>query len=255
MRLRSPGGRGMRPARPPAANRRSSRSRYRVQFVGGGGCWRYDMRPDAVAWSSLSPRRDDRRTASYMMLFFGHLDAEKGWTKQLHLGAYRSANTRRLQQIGPDTGFDSIGDWPQVAALGAYLDRLESEDALPKTIVYNVNPVDDYAFATMIGNFQDGKTAGKIQFGSGWWFLDQKEGMEWQLNALSNTGLLSRFIGMITDSRSFMSYPRHEYFRRVLCNLIGGDMENGLIPDSDDLVGPMIRGICYRNAKEYLGLG
>ena len=176
-------------------------------------------------------------------------------SKQLHLGAYRSANTRRLQQIGPDTGFDSIGDWPQVAALGAYLDRLETEDALPKTIVYNVNPVDDYAFATMIGNFQDGKTAGKIQFGSGWWFLDQKEGMEWQLNALSNTGLLSRFIGMITDSRSFMSYPRHEYFRRVLCNLVGGDMENGLIPDSDDLVGPMIRNICYRNAKEYLGLG
>jgi len=190
-----------------------------------------------------------------MMLFFGHLDAEKGWTKQLHLGAYRSANTRRLQQVGPDTGFDSIGDWPQGGALGAYLDRLEMEGALPKTIIYNVNPVDDYAFATMIGNFQDGKIAGKIQFGSGWWFLDQKEGMEWQLNALSNTGLLSRFVGMITDSRSFMSYPRHEYFRRVLCNLIGGDMENGLMPDSDELVGPMIRNICYRNAQEYLGLG
>jgi glucuronate isomerase len=192
--------------------------------------------------------------ASYMMLFFGHLDAEKGWTKQLHLGAYRSANTRRLQQVGPDTGFDSIGDWPQVAALGAYLDRLEVEDSLPKMIVYNVNPVDDYAFAAMIGNFQDGKIAGKIQFGSGWWFLDQKEGMEWQLNALSNTGLLSRFIGMLTDSRSFMSYPRHEYFRRVLCNLIGSDMESGLIPDSDDLVGPMISDICYRNATDYLGL-
>jgi glucuronate isomerase len=193
--------------------------------------------------------------ASYMMLFFGHLDAEKGWTKQLHLGAYRSANTRRLRETGPDTGFDSIGDWPQVTALGAYLDRLELENALPKTIVYNVNPIDDYAFATMIGNFQDGKTAGKIQFGSGWWFLDQKEGMEWQINALSNTGLLSRFVGMITDSRSFMSYPRHEYFRRVLCNLVGGDMENGLIPDSDELAGPMIRNICYRNAKVYLGLG
>jgi glucuronate isomerase len=193
--------------------------------------------------------------ASYMMLFFGQIDAEKGWTKQLHLGAYRSANTRRLRETGPDTGFDSIGDWPQVTALGAYLDRLELENALPKTIVYNVNPIDDYAFATMIGNFQDGKTAGKVQFGSGWWFLDQKEGMEWQLNALSNTGLLSRFVGMLTDSRSFMSYPRHEYFRRVLCNLLGGDMENGLIPDSDELVGPMIRNICYRNAKEYLGLG
>ncbi|HVN03010.1 MAG TPA: glucuronate isomerase [Bryobacteraceae bacterium] len=192
--------------------------------------------------------------ASYMMLFFGHLDAEKGWTKQLHLGAYRSANTRRLRDLGPDTGFDSIGDWPQVSALGAYLDRLEAGNALPKMIIYNVNPIDDYAFATMIGNFQDGKIAGKIQFGSGWWFLDQKEGMEWQLNALSNTGLLSRFVGMLTDSRSFMSYPRHEYFRRVLCNLIGSDMEQGLIPNDDDLVGPMIRNICYRNAKNYLAL-
>jgi len=193
--------------------------------------------------------------ASYMMLFFGSLDAEKGWTTQLHLGAYRSANMRRLREIGPDTGFDSIGDWPQAAALGAYLDRLEMENALPKTIIYNVNPIDDYVFATMIGNFQDGRIAGKIQIGSGWWFLDQKEGMEWQLNALSNTGLLSRFVGMITDSRSFMSYPRHEYFRRVLCNLIGGDIESGLIPDSDELVGPMIRNICYRNAQDYLGLG
>ncbi|MGA2593742.1 MAG: glucuronate isomerase, partial [Bryobacteraceae bacterium] len=192
--------------------------------------------------------------ASYMMLFFGHLDAEKGWTKQLHLGAWRNANTRRLQHIGPNTGFDSIGDWPQVAALGAYLDRLEADNALPKTILYNVNPVDNYALAAMIGNFQDGQFAGKIQFGSGWWFLDQKEGMEWQLNALSNTGLLSRFIGMLTDSRSFMSYPRHEYFRRVLCNLIGEDMEHGLIPNSDDLAGPMIRNICYNNAKEFLGL-
>ena len=195
---------------------------------------------------SASPQEHEQ-FASYMMLFFGHLDAEKGWTKQLHLGAYRAASTRRLQQIGPDTGFDSIGDWPQVHALGAYLDRLETEGALPKMILYNVNPVDNYALATMAGNFQ-------IQFGSGWWFLDQKEGIEWQLNALSNTGLLSRFVGMLTDSRSFMSYPRHEYFRRVLCNLIGRDMEEGLIPDSDELVGPMIRGICYRNAEEYLGL-
>jgi glucuronate isomerase len=193
------------------------------------------------------------RFASYMMLFFGRLDAEKGWTKQLHLGAYRSANQRRLSEIGPDSGFDSMGDWPQALALGAYLDRLEAEHALPKMILYNVNPVDNYAFATMIGNFQDGQIAGKIQFGSAWWFMDQKEGMEWQLNALSNTGLLSRFVGMLTDSRSFMSYPRHEYFRRVLCNLIGGDMENGLIPDSDELVGPTIRDICYGNAARYLG--
>jgi glucuronate isomerase len=192
--------------------------------------------------------------ASYMMLFFGHLDAEKGWTKQLHLGAFRNASTRRLQQIGPDTGFDSIGDWQQVRALGAYLDRLETEDALPKMILYNVNPIDNYALATMAGNFQDGPAAGRIQFGSGWWFLDQKEAIEWQLNALSNTGLLSRFVGMLTDSRSFMSYPRHEYFRRVLCNLVGKDIEDGLIPHSDELAGTMIRNICYRNALQYLGL-
>ncbi len=209
---------------------------------------------DAARRGQAATADERARFASYMMLFFGRLDAEKGWTKQLHLGAYRSANTRRLREVGPDSGFDSIGDWPQAAALGAYLDRLEAEHALPKTIIYNVNPVDNYAFATMIGNFQDGRMAGKIQFGGGWWFLDQKEGIEWQLNALSNTGLLSRFIGMLTDSRSFMSYPRHEYFRRVLCNLIGGDMESGLIPDSDELAGPMIRNICYRNAKEYLGL-
>jgi glucuronate isomerase len=192
--------------------------------------------------------------ASYMMLVFGRLDAEKGWTKQLHLGARRNNNTRMMQQAGPDKGFDSIGDWPQADALGAYLDRLEQENALPKTVLYNLNPADNYVLATMIGNFQDGRTAGKIQFGSGWWFLDQKEAMEWQMNALSNAGLLSRFIGMLTDSRSFMSYPRHEYFRRVLCNLIGADIEKGEIPDSDELVSPMIRGICYGNAERYLGL-
>ena len=197
---------------------------------------------------------EHRQFASYMMLLFGHLDAEKGWTKQLHLGAYRSANTRQLQEVGPDTGFDSIGDWPQLDALGGYLDRLNQENALPKIVVYNLNPADNYAVAAMLGNFQDGKTAGKMQFGSGWWYLDQKEAMEWQMNALSNIGLLSRFIGMLTDSRSFMSYPRHEYFRRVLCNLIGRDIENGEIPDSDDLVGPMIGNICYHNAKEFLGL-
>ena len=190
--------------------------------------------------------------ASFMMLFFGRLDAARGWTKQLHLGALRSANTRLLKQIGPDTGFDSIGDWPQSSALALYLDRLDQENSLPKTIIYNLNPADNYAFAAMIGNFQDGTIPGKIQFGSGWWFLDQKEAMEWQMNALSNLGLLSRFIGMITDSRSFMSYPRHEYFRRTLCNLIGRDMESGLIPNDEKLVGPMIRNICYANAERYM---
>jgi glucuronate isomerase len=194
------------------------------------------------------------RFASFMMLEFGRWDAEKGWTKQLHLGARRSANTRRLRELGPDTGFDSIGDWPQADALGAYLDRLDQENALPKTILYNLNPADNYVLATMIGNFQDGSVAGKMQFGSGWWFLDQKEAMTWQINALSNCGLLSRFLGMLTDSRSFMSYPRHEYFRRVLCDMVGHDVESGDLPDREDMTGPMIRNICYSNAKQFLGL-
>jgi glucuronate isomerase len=192
--------------------------------------------------------------AAFMMLFFGRLDAEKGWTKQLHLGALRNTNTRLLRELGADTGFDSIGDFPQASALAAYLDRLEQEKALPKTIIYNVNPADNYVFATMIGNFQDGRTPGRIQWGSGWWYLDQREGMEWQLNALSNIGLLSRFVGMVTDSRSFMSYPRHEYFRRVLCNLIGRDVERGEVPGDDALLGPMIRNICYGNAERYFAL-
>ena len=201
--------------------------------------------------AAASPQ-EHRHFASNLMLFFGQLDARRGWTKQLHLGALRSNNSRLLKQLGPDTGFDSIGDFPQCQALAAYLDRLDTENALPKTIIYNLNPADNYAFASMIGNFQDGTIPGKVQYGSGWWFLDQKEGMEWQLNALSNLGLLSRFLGMITDSRSFMSYPRHEYFRRTLCNLIGRDIEQGLIPDDEKLVGPMIKNICYANAKNYM---
>jgi glucuronate isomerase len=192
--------------------------------------------------------------ASFMMLYFGILDAQKGWTKQLHLGALRNANSGRLKKIGPDTGFDSIGDWNQSAAFSAYLDRLEQENALPKIVVYNLNPADNYVLATAVGNFQDESIAGKIQFGSGWWFLDQKEAIELQLNALSNCGLLSRFIGMLTDSRSFMSFPRHEYFRRVLCNLLGNDMEKGELPNDEKLVGTMVRNICFANAKNYLGL-
>jgi glucuronate isomerase len=192
--------------------------------------------------------------AAYMMLIFGRLDAEKGWTKQLHLGARRNNNTRRFKEMGADTGWDSIGDWSQADSLGAYLDRLDCENALPKTVLYNLNPADNYALATMIGNFQDGITAGKVQFGSAWWFLDQKEAMQWQMNALSNCGLISQFLGMLTDSRSFMSYPRHEYFRRVLCDLFGRDVENGELPDNDDLVGPVIRNICYGNVHRFLGL-
>jgi len=190
-----------------------------------------------------------------MMHFFGQLDAEKGWTKQVHLGARRSNSSRAAAALGPDTGFDSIGTWQQLDGLGAFLDRLDREGALPKMVLYNLNPSDNYAFATMAGNFNDGSVAGKIQFGSGWWFLDQKEAMEWQMNALSNCGLLPRFIGMLTDSRSFMSYPRHEYFRRTLCNLIGTDMEKGLLPNNYDLVGNMVKRICYENASNFLGLG
>jgi glucuronate isomerase len=207
----------------------------------------------ARSGSSATPAEHEE-FASMLMLYFGHLDAEKGWTKQLHIGARRNANSRRLRQLGPDTGFDSIGDWPQTDALGRYLDRLDSESALPKTIIYALNPADAYAIATMIGNFQDGSVPGKIQMGSGWWFLDQKEAMEWQMNALSNNGLLSRFIGMLTDSRSFMSYPRHEYFRRVLCNLVGQDIDRGELPDDMELVGGMVKAVCFSNAKKYLGL-
>ena len=192
--------------------------------------------------------------ASFMMDFFAVLDAEKGWTKQLHLGPRRNNNTKKLQEVGRDTGFDSIGDWPQVAALGAYLDRLEQAGTLPKLVVYNNNPADNYAIATMLGNFQDGIIPGKMQFGSGWWHLDQKEGIEWQLNTLSNVGLLSRFVGMLTDSRSFMSFPRHEYFRRVLCNLLGREMEQGELPNDEALIGDLVRDVCFENAKAYLDL-
>jgi glucuronate isomerase len=190
--------------------------------------------------------------ASFLMVFFGQLDAKRGWTKQLHLGAMRNLNSRGFKQLGLNTGFDAIGDFPQMQPLAAYLDRLDRENSLPKTIIYNLNPADNYAFAAMIGNFQDGTIPGKIQLGPAWWFLDQQEAMEWHLNALSNLGLLSRFIGMITDLRSFMSYPRHEYFRRTLCNLIGRDMENGALPNDEKLVGPMIRNLCYANARNYL---
>jgi glucuronate isomerase len=194
------------------------------------------------------------RFASHLMYVFGCFDAERGWTKQLHIGARRNNNSRRFRELGPDTGFDSIGDWPQADALGAYLDRLDRDNSLPKVVIYNLNPADNYVIATMIGNFQDGVTPGKVQIGSGWWYLDQKEAMQWQMNALSNCGLLSRFLGMLTDSRSFMSYPRHEYFRRVLCDMLGRDIEAGEIPDDDGLVGPMVRNICYGNARNFLGL-
>jgi glucuronate isomerase len=209
---------------------------------------------DAARSGRAASPEEAIRYGSYLMLEFGRWNAAKGWTLQLHLGALRNNNARLLGRLGPDTGFDSIGDFPQAVALSRYLNQLDSTDQLPRTIIYNNNPNDNYAFAAMTGNFQDGTIPGKMQFGSGWWFLDQKEGMEWQINALSNIGLLSRFVGMITDSRSFVSYPRHEYFRRTLCNLIGGDMERGEIPNDFKAVGGMVRNICFRNARDYFGL-
>ena len=179
---------------------------------------------------------------------------EKGWTQQFHLGAIRNNNDRALRTLGPDTGFDSIGDFSQISALSQFLNQLADTDQLTKTIVYNLNPQDNEAFVTMMGNFNDGTMAGKMQFGSGWWYLDQKDGMERQINALSNMGLLSRFVGMLTDSRSFLSFPRHEYFRRILCNLIGRDVENGELPNDVDWLGKHVQNICYYNAQNYFDL-
>jgi len=180
-------------------------------------------------------------------------DHEKNWVQQFHLGALRNNNRRMLETSGPDTGWDSIGDFPQATALSRFFDRLDTGNQLAKTILYNLNPADNEVFATMAGNFNDGSVPGKMQFGAAWWFLDQKDGMTRQLNALSNMGLLSRFVGMITDSRSFLSYPRHEYFRRLLCNLIGGEMERGELPDDLEWTGSMVRDICYHNACRYFG--
>lgn len=210
---------------------------------------------DAARAGKAASPADWAKFGSYLMLEFGRWDAKAGWTKQLHLGALRNNNTRLLKALGPDTGFDSIGDFPQARSLSRYLDALDSTAELPRTVLYNLNPADNYAFATMIGNFQDGSVAGKMQFGSGWWFLDQKEAMEWQLNALANLGLLSRFVGMLTDSRSFLSYTRHEYFRRVLCNLLGGLIERGEIPYDRGQVGGMVKNICFANARAYFRLG
>ncbi len=190
---------------------------------------------------------------SAMLLHFAEWDWEKGWAQQFHLGALRNNNNRMLSTLGPDTGWDSIGDFSQGRALSKFLDKLDSQDKLAKTILYNLNPADNELMATMIGNFNDGSSAGKIQFGSGWWFLDQKDGMVKQMNALSNMGLISRFIGMLTDSRSFLSYPRHEYFRRILCDLFGSEIENGEMPNDIKWVGKVIQDICYHNANNYFG--
>jgi glucuronate isomerase len=188
---------------------------------------------------------------SAMLELFAIWDCEKGWVQQYHLGALRNNNSRRLRELGADTGWDSIGDFSQARALSRFLNKLDSNNQLAKTILYNLNPADNELMGTMVGNFNDGTVPGKIQFGSAWWFLDQKDGMIKQINALSNMGLLSRFVGMLTDSRSFLSYPRHEYFRRVLCDLFGTEIENGELPNDMAWTGKIVQDICFRNASNY----
>ena len=191
---------------------------------------------------------------SALLLFLSEIYHEFGWVQQFHLGALRNNNSRMHQLLGADTGWDSIGDYPQARNLSKFLNILDSKNVLTRTIIYNLNPSDNEVMAAMIGNFNDGSIKGKVQFGSGWWFLDQKDGMIQQMNALSNIGLISCFVGMLTDSRSFLSYPRHEYFRRILCNLFGNDIKNGELPKDLDWIGQIIEDICYNNAKEYFNL-
>lgn len=198
-------------------------------------------------------REENYKLKSALLVEFATWDWEKGWVQQYHLGALRNNNRRMLAQLGPDTGWDSIGDFSQARSLSKFMNGLDTNNQLAKTILYSLNPSDNELLATMIGNFNDGSVAGKVQFGSAWWFLDQKDGMTKQLNALSNMGLLSKFVGMLTDSRSFLSYPRHEYFRRLLCNLLGEEIENGELPNDVAWIGKMVEDICYNNAKEYFG--
>lgn len=239
---------------------------HRIDFFHQAGCRLSDhglthlQKVDTSDATSVIPRvlggrvvNDALRSQFTMavLIELGRLYHERGWVQQYHLGPVRNASTRLMDHLGPDTGFDSIGDDQQLPGLHQLLDGLDATNQLPKTIVYNLNPSDNEAVATMVGNFNDGSVAGKMQFGSGWWFNDQKEGMERQLNTLSNMGMLSQFVGMLTDSRSFLSFPRHEYFRRILCNLLGTDMEKGELPGDIALIGGMVQDICYHNAKRY----
>ncbi len=195
---------------------------------------------------------DQFKTA--LLLFLCEEYSDRGWVQQFHLGALRNNNLRMHRLLGADTGWDSIGDYSQAATLSKFLDALDTKNKLAKTILYNLNPADNELFATMVGNFNDGSLRGKVQYGSGWWFLDQKDGIIKQLNALSNMGLISTFVGMLTDSRSFLSFPRHEYFRRVLCNLLGQEMQSGELPLDTEWIGNMVSDICYRNSKQYFEL-
>jgi glucuronate isomerase len=205
----------------------------------------------AALKSKAASPEDVERFAAFMMEFFGALDAGKNWVKQLHLGSLRNPNSRLAARLGADAGCDTIGDFPQAAGLARYFDRLDRNGKLPKTIIYNLNPADMHLFAGMPGSFQDGSIPGKLQYGAAWWFLDQENGIRTQLDALSNLGLLSRFVGMLTDSRSFLSYPRHEYFRRILCDALGADVESGRLPDRRDWLANLVADVCYRNAKNY----
>ena len=210
---------------------------------------------DQVRSGCIPSAEDVIKFKSAMLYEFAVLDHKRGWTQQFHIGPMRNNNTRMFEILGPDTGFDSIGDEPVAYPMAKFFARLDYEKKLARTIIYNLNPRDNEVFATMIGNFQDGSEPGKMQWGSGWWFLDQKHGMIDQLNILSSLGLLSRFVGMLTDSRSFLSYPRHEYFRRILCNLLGNDVENGEVPNDMKLLGQLVEDICFNNAERYFRFG
>lgn len=221
-----------------------------LHFVGETGLSAQKIFQKSLDGAALNP--DEISFFKYqVLLFLCRQYHAKGWVQQFHLGALRNTNSRMLRELGPDTGFDSIGDFDQAKALAGFLNALDSTDQLTKTVLYNLNPRDNEVFATMIGNYNDGSVKGKIQFGSGWWYLDQKDGMEKQINTLSNMGLVSCFIGMLTDSRSFLSFPRHEYFRRILCNLFGQDVQNGELPWDEKWLGKIIADICYFNAKNY----
>ena len=244
--------------------------RKRIEFFNANGCKLSDHGLDQIYFENFTEsevnaifkkKRENQtltteealKFQSAVLLFLSETYHELGWVQQFHLGALRNNNARMHRILGPDTGWDSIGDYPQAQKLSAFLNALDSKDKLTKTIIYNLNPADNEVMATMIGNFNDGSVRGKVQFGSGWWFLDQKDGMTKQLNALSNMSLISCFVGMLTDSRSFLSFPRHEYFRRILCNLFGDEIENGELPNDTKWVGQIIQDICYNNANTYFG--
>ena len=243
----------------------------RIEFFHSVGCRISDHALDYVFYQKVSKQEVEKifkkalmrqhltkeeidSFKTYTMIFLGKKYAELNWVMQLHIGAMRNNNTKMYRNLGPDTGYDSIGDFPIAYSLARLLDSLDVEDALPKTILYTLNPAANYVIATMIGNFQDGKIPGKMQFGAAWWFNDNKDGIKDQLKSLANLGLLGRFVGMVTDSRSFLSYTRHEYFRRVLCDLIGEWVENGEVPNDIELLGKIVQDISFNNASEYVGI-